>query len=421
MSAILHDNEPKGNALRVLADRYIPRGQNTRTPTQAAVVRAKGCRLWTADGRKLIDFTSGVLVSNLGYAHPLFEKRLKNYRRGIPRNGYNMVTEPMVEASRRLVVSMARRNPNAQQVLWAASGSEGVQKAMWCAMHHQPEKPLLIATRGGFHGKKGLAADVTGETSANPNVRFISFPLDAPFTEKDCERELAALSAECGGRAALLITEPYLGARGSFHPPKWYHPMLQEWCRAENAVFIFDEVQSCFGRTGNMYAFETYGVRPDLVVLGKGLANGEPGAAVVGRADVLGALDYAEGSDTYSATPGTCAAVCAALDVFREERVLDHVKKASKWLRGGLARLQKRFPFIRAVRGEGMVYGVEMTDAEVANRCVLEAYRAREKKGVHFLGPLAQKVLRVSPPLVMDRDEMDEAFALVEEAWSRIG
>jgi len=262
---------------------------------------------------------------------------------------------------------------------------------------------------------------VTGETSPNPNVRFISFPLDAPFTEKDCERELAALSAECGGRAALLITEPYLGARGSYHPPKWYHAMLQEWCHAENAVFIFDEVQSCFGRTGNMYAFETYGVRPDLVVLGKGLANGEPGAAVVGRADVLGALDYGEGSDTYSATPGTCAAVCAALDVFREERVLDHVKKASKWLRGGLARLQKRFPFIHAVRGEGMVYGVEMTDAETANRCVLEAYRARDKKGVHFLGPLAQKVLRVSPPLVMDREEMDEAFALVEEAWSRIG
>ncbi|HPA42249.1 MAG TPA: aspartate aminotransferase family protein, partial [Candidatus Hydrogenedentes bacterium] len=76
---------------------------------------------------------------------------------------------------------------------------------------------------------------------------------------------------------------------------------------------------------------------------------------------------------------------------------------------------------IRAVRGEGMVYGVEMTDAETANRCVLEAYRAREKKGVHFLGPLAQKVLRVSPPLVMDREEMDEAFALLAEAWARIG
>ncbi len=420
MAPVIHENEPNGNGLRILMDRYVGRAQSTYTPTQIAVARAKGSRLWTVDGRKLIDFTSGVLVSNLGYAHPLFEKRLAEYRRGLPRNAYNMVTAVQVEASRRLVASM-KSNPNAQQTLWAASGSEGIQKAMWAAMHFQPERPILVATRGGFHGKKGLAADVSGETSPNPNVRFISFPMGDGLTKADCRRELDALAAENPGKIALLITEPYLGAKGSFHPPKWYHALLQDWCRAQGAAFIFDEVQSCFGRTGNMYAFESYGVQPDLVVLGKGLANGEPAAAVVGRRDMISSMGYGEASDTFSGVPGACAAVCATLDVFREEKTVAQSRRLEKWLRKGLERLQKRFPFVSEVRGEGAVYGVEIADKETADRCVLEAYRAKAKKGVHFLGPLAGKVLRVSPPLVITREEVEEAFVLIAEAWGRIG
>ena len=417
--AIIHENETKGNALRAEMEKYIGRGLSTRTPTQAVITRARGRHLWTADGRRLVDMTSGVLVQNLGYGHPRFLKLLKAYAKGLPHNAYNMVTEIQVEASRRLVKSM-RRNPNAQQVLWAASGSEGIQKAMWAAMHRNPDRPILVATRGGFHGKKGLAADVTGETSPNPNVRFISFPMGGGETPGMIQAELDAIAAENPGGIALLITEPYLGAKGSFHPPLWYHKLLQDWCAAQGAAFIFDEVQSCFGRTGNMYAFESYGVTPDLVVLGKGLANGVPASAVVGRADLIGALDHGEASDTFSGTPEACAAVCATLDVFKDEEVVAHCRKAAKWMRKGLLALQKEFGFIREVRGEGLVFGVEICDAETANRCVLEAYRARPNKGVHFLGPLASKVLRVSPPLNITHDEADEAFKLLREAWARI-
>src|SRR5690606_11060471 len=97
--------------------------------------------------------------------------------------------------------------------------------------------------------------DVTGESSANPNVRWMSFPLNDDVPQARYEEELETLWREHENQIALLITEPYLGARGSFHPPKWYHPMLQAWCRSHDIPFIFDEVQSCFGRTGNMYAF----------------------------------------------------------------------------------------------------------------------------------------------------------------------
>lgn len=417
--SIEHLNERRGNELREAYGRVIGRGLNTYTPTQVVADRAEGCCLWTVDGRRLLDFASGVLVANLGHAHPGFERRFDEYRAGLPHNAYNLITPVLIEASERLIASFDM--PKSQKLLWAASGSEGIQKAMWCALHRHPERPIMVATRGGFHGKKGLAADVTGETSANPNVRFISFPLDEPMTPAACEKELEALAAESPGRIALLITEPYLGAKGSYHPPKWYHQMLQAWCEAHGIAFIFDEVQSCHGRTGNMYAFQSYGVQPDLVVLGKGLANGVPAAAVVGRADLIDALDYGEASDTFSANPDACAATCAVLDVFAEERIVAHCRAMAPKMEARLRGLIDRFPFVRAVRGEGLVYGVEIVDAETANRCVLEAYRGNGANGVHFLGPLAKKVLRVSPPLVITDAELDEAFALIEAAWSRIG
>jgi len=416
--SIQHPGEPKGNAIRKEWEKYVGRGLQTYTPTQMVVAKARGCALWTVDGRKLIDFTAGVLVSNLGYAHVRFEKLLKEYRKGMPRNAYNMVTAAQTKASRGLVESMG--HTKAEKVLWAASGSEGIQKAMWTVLHRYPERKILVATRFGFHGKKGLAADVTGETSANPNVRFISFPMYEEQPESFYRKELDDLWAAHPGQIALLITEPYLGAKGSFHPPKWYHQLLQAWCNEHDIPFILDEVQSCFGRTGEMYAFQTYGVTPDLVVLGKGMANGEPAAAVVGRADLIDALDYGEASDTYSGSPSACAAVCATLEIFKKEKVVRNCQKMAKAMQKGLLALQKEFSFIKAIRGEGLVYGVEISNAETANRCVLDAYRGADKRGVHFLGPLADKVLRVSPPLVITKEELEDAFDLLKTAWARV-
>lgn len=416
--SITHPNEKKSNAIRSRYVKYVGRGQSTWTPTQAVIAKAKQDWLETADGRRLLDFSSGVLVSNIGYAHPGFEKHWKAYCKGLPRNAYNLVTEIHAEAAKRLVKSM--KAPFAEKTLWAASGSEGIQKAMWCALKRHPERHIILATGRGFHGKKGLANDVTGESSTNPNVRWMPFPCEEEHPESYYAEALEALGKEHEGKIAMFITEPYLGAAGSFHPPKWYHKLIETWCRKNDVPLIFDEVQSCFGRTGNMYAFQSYGIEPDLVVLGKGMASGEACSAVVGRADLIDALDYGEASDTFSAQPSACAAVCATLDVFREEKVVQQARKHGKHLHKLLKELQERFPFITAVRGEGMVYGIEMENPAVANLCVLEAYRATSKRGVHLLGPLAQKVLRASPPLTMQRERLDEAVGLLVKAWERI-
>src|SRR5947208_12289268 len=179
--------------------------------------------------------------------------------------------------------------------------------------------------------------------------------------------------------------------------------MVQQFCREMDIVFILDEVQSNFGRTGQMFAFETYGLEPDVVVLGKGLGNGIPVAAAVGRTDLLGSLDYGEASDTWSANPLCCAAVLATLDEFAARDVLGPCRRASAVIEEGLLRL-KELPFVAHVRGErgGMVWGVETRDhagraaADWANAVVLACYRGAGGDGIHLLGPLAKKVLRVA-------------------------
>ncbi len=221
-------------------------------------------------------------------------------------------------------------------------------------------------------------------------------------------------------RLGVLITEPYLGGGGSYHPPKAYLRMVEQFCREHEIIFILDEVQSNFGRTGDIFAFETYGLEPDLVVLGKGLGNGVPVAAVVGPPELFAAMDYGEGSDTWSANPLSAAAVLATLDGFAATDVLGNARRSSAIIEEGLLCL-KELPFVAYVRGEenGMVWGLEMRDhagrsaSEWANAVVLACYRGDGAMGIHLLGPLAKKVLRIAPPLVITEQESEHSLSLL--------
>jgi 4-aminobutyrate aminotransferase-like enzyme len=450
-----HPDESRSNDLRDQVAEYEPRALRTYTPTQAVLARSAGVFHWTPEGRRLYDFTSGVLVANLGHNPESWMRRFvghmgwaaeawsaeeraaaPHYFSALPLTAYNAVTPVEVEATRRLVEVLQGRpgGRRLRQVLWAASGSEAVQKALWAARDRDRGREMILATRHGFHGKKGLAGAVTGcetDRDRDPRVRFISFPgsecadvsrRGAPFDPAPYRRELEVLRQQFGRRLGALITEPYLGGGGSYHPPTAYLQMLQEFCREHDLVFILDEVQSNFGRTGDLFAFETYGLEPDLVVLGKGLGNGVPVAAAVGRADVLGALDYGEGSDTWSANPLCCAAVLATLEEFVQGDVLAGSRRASALVEAGLVRL-KQLPFIAHLRGEegGMVWGVETRDhagrtaAEWANAVVLACYRGAGGggDGIHLLGPLARKVIRVAPPLVLSEAQARDSMGLL--------
>jgi 4-aminobutyrate aminotransferase-like enzyme len=446
-----HPDEARSNAVRDDVAKLEPRTLRTYTPTQAVLARGAGVYLWTPEGRRLCDFSSGVLVSNLGHNPREWIRRFTahmgwgaeaaagngqpaGYSPALPMTAYNAVTPVEIEATRRLLDVLQSRpgGSRMQQVLWAASGSEAVQKALWAALARDRTREMIVATRYGFHGKKGLAGAVTGcetDRDRDPRVRFVTFPTaecadvslrDRPFDPAPYRRELDALLYQFGRKLGVLITEPYIGGGGSYHPPKAYLQTLQSFCRENDIVFVLDEVQSNFGRTGSLFAFETYGLEPDIVVLGKGLGNGVPVSAAVGRADVFASLEYGEGSDTWSASPVSCAAVLATLEEFAARDVLGQARKASAVVEEGLVRL-KELPFIAAVRGEkgGMVWGVEACDhagktaAEWANALVLACYRGEGADGIHLLGPLAKKVVRIAPPLVLTEAEARAALDLM--------
>lgn len=474
---IEHPQEPEGNRVRRLLHFGEPKSLRTYTPTQAALTRAGGVLLWTADGRPLYDFTSGVLVANLGHyprtwtrkwfalmGWPLlsggevvgdntpgvtgtgtvgglqfnpFAGNVEEFDPAVPLTAYNAMTVVEAQAVQALVQLLQSRpgGQRLEQVLWAASGSEAIQKALWAALAFQRDRPIILATRYGFHGKKGLAHAVTGcetDPERDPRVRFISFPMeecrdvrqrDQFFDPTPYERELHQVIHQFGRKIGTLITEPYLGGGGSFHPPKAYLQLLQRFCRENDILFILDEVQSNFGRTGSLFAFETYGLEPDIVVLGKGLGNGVPVAAAAGRADVFAALNYGDASDTYSAHPLGCAAVLATISEYESRDVLAAMRPVSELIEAGLVALRE-FPFVAAVRGEkgGMVWGVEMQDydgrsaSEWANAFILAAYRGGGAKqpGVHLLGPLAKKVVRIAPPLVITAEEAQQALQILQ-------
>ncbi|MCA9033356.1 MAG: aminotransferase class III-fold pyridoxal phosphate-dependent enzyme, partial [Planctomycetaceae bacterium] len=247
-----------------------------------------------------------------------------------------------------------------QQVMWAASGSEAVQKALWACLHRDEERDIILATRFGFHGKKGLAGAVTGserDADRDPRVKFIAFPMqecdDHSKTEFDpapYQQELEGIWNQFGSRINCLITEPYLGGGGSYHPPAAYLQLVQEWCRQHDILFILDEVQANFGRTGEMYAFEKYGIEPDFVCLGKGLGNGVPVSAAAGRADIMRSLKYGEASDTWSANPLGCAAVLATLDEFESTDIIAHTQSLTPIFLSGLDAL-KETGLVTRVRG----------------------------------------------------------------------
>jgi len=464
-STIHHPEETKSNTERTVALQYEPRSLRTYTPSQAVLAHSAGIYHWTPEGKRLYDFSSGVLVANLGHNPISWMQRFSRYMKwsadedtaeafpgdvndiptgyfaALPMTAYNGVTPIEGLASRRLI-EVLQKTPygqRLQQVMWAASGSEAIQKAIWTGWASDRNRPMIIATRFGFHGKKGMAGAITGcetDHERDARVRFISFPMkeyddvsrrEVPFDPLPYRKELDALYAELGNKIGVLITEPYLGGGGSYHPPKEYLQLLQAFCRQHDIVFILDEVQANFGRTGDLFAFETYQVEPDIVVLGKGLGNGVPVAAAVGRRDLFNHLDYGEGSDTWSANPLCCASVLATLDEFAASDVLGEARKSSALIEAGLRKLQE-FPFVAKVRGEngGMVWGVEMRDhagktaAQWANALVLEAYRGEGSVGIHLLGPLAKKVIRFSPPLTITLEEATAAIDLLRRCVSRL-
>jgi 4-aminobutyrate aminotransferase len=412
--------------------------------TNIDVERGEGAWLITRDGRRILDYSSGIGVANTGHAHPRVVAAIQAQAAKLLHGQQNIVYhEPGLRLHERL-----------QGVLpggpWGAflsnSGAEAVEAAVKLA-RVATGRPAIVAFRGAFHGR---TAQTMALTSAKNIYRGDFEPLPGsvyhtafPYCYRAAGGAHAITACRCDweeqldllfhqiifpGRVAAVIVEPVLGEGGYIVPPATFLPRLREITRQHGILLIADEVQTGFGRTGEMFAVEHWGVEPDILVMAKGIASGLPLSGILARRELLERWTPGAHGGTYGGNVVSCAAANATLDVIEDERLVANAAARGRQLLDGLCSVQDRFPSLGDVRGLGCMVGLEFVrpgvrDGRVPNPEVVKRVLAAALERdliVLSAGSYAQ-VVRLIPPLVTTAAEVDGALETLVEAMTAAG
>lgn len=419
---------------RSLRERSVPRGLANAFPI--FVARARGAEMWDLEGRRFIDFIGGIGTLNIGSANEAVVAAIREQAGRFLHTAIQTVMYPeYVEVARRL--GEIAPGPWPKKALLLNSGSEAVENAVKIA-RAATGRPNLVALTHAFHGRTYMALALTGK--AHPyKAGFEPFPTGvyrtpSPYVYRRPEAGEAECVAAClaelrdvvevqagAETVAAVIVEPVQGEGGFIPLPPAYLRGVRELCDRHGILFIDDEVQAGFGRTGTWFAVEHAGVAPDLITCGKSLAAGMPLAAVVGRADAMDAAPVGSLGGTYGGNPLACAAALAVMDQFEDGTLFQRSRAIGRRILAEAARWRGRFPRIGDARGLGGMTAIEIVrdpasrepDAEATAAVIDAAFRRGLlllKAGVHG------NVIRFLPPLVMDDALLEEALAILGEA-----
>ena len=413
--------------------RYL--SPSVSAPTGIVWDHASGSRVFDPDGKEYIDFSSGVLVTNTGHCHPTVVKAIQNQAAQL----LNCYDSPHPRRAE-LVERIARLMPEPlKRILLLTTGAEAIEAAVKIA-RRSTGRSEVVAFQGSFHGRTymamtvgGLSGVKTGYGPLVPNVLHAPFPypyrceMMARDPGHDCTVHCLAsldrlLATETTGPLAAVVLEPYQGAGGSIIAPPEFARGIRRLCDETGAVMIVDEVQSGFGRTGSMFAFEQWDLVPDIVVLAKGIGSGIPTSAVVARRDLLEGMPHGSLSSTFGGNPLSCAAALATLEVIEEERLPDRAAYLGQVAMRALEAMAEEATLIGDVRGMGLAIGVELVrDRETKEPATTEAQevvRQAIEGGLVLIPPIGLygNVLRVSPPLTIDEDDLGKGLEILRRA-----
>jgi 4-aminobutyrate aminotransferase len=403
---------------------------------QAPVVwdHALGAQIWDVDGKQYIDWTSGVLVANVGHAHPFLARAIATQANRLL-NTFDFPTPERLNLARKIIQTMPA---HLDKVFFVTTGSEASDAALRLVKRYT-EKFEILCFWGGFHGRSFGPMSVTGIAKIKrnfgpllPGTILAPYPYcyRCPFDRNYPECELLCLEfldrvveTESAGSLAGLIVEPYQGTSGFIFPPEGYLKKLEDWARKRGLLFILDEVQSSFGRTGKMWALEHEKLEPDVLCLGKGIGSGVPIAAVVTRSEIISSLATGEMSSTTGGNPLSCAAALAVFEIMEKEKLIIKAAQNGKYLKEKLFKLKNKHRFIGDVRGMGLVYGIEFVKdrktkepaADLAKEIVLNCVERGlmvGKLGIHG------NVMRVAPPLVITPELIDQSVNILSKVLS---
>lgn len=399
---------------------------------------ARGAVIKDVDGNYYIDFTSAVTCANTGHSHPKIIEAIKQQvERFI--SSYEYPTDVRAEAAELLV--KATPGNFEKSVVFVNSGAESNERAFQIAEYYTG-KHEFFAYWECFHGKTRLANSLSGYglkmrkgLSRHNGVFFVPYPncFRCPLRQSYPDCGMACLdfldhvyNFETTGDLAAIIAEPIMGG-GCIVPPKDYWNRVKEWVNEHNALFIADEVQVGFGRTGKMFAIEYWGLEPEILTGGKGLASGLPAGSVVVKRDIADKVAESYGgmfTSTFGGNPLIMAATAASLKVYKEEKLPENAAKVGTYAMKRLEEMKEQYDFISFIAGKGLLIGVDFVkdekltpSPEIAKEVVLRSF----KKGLLvFTTSWRGNVIKINPPLVMTQEQMDKGLDVLDEVFKEI-
>ena len=398
---------------------------------------AKGCVVSDVDGNTFIDWTSGVLVTNVGHCHPHLLEAARKASEDLL-NNYECANTYRIKAAEKLVQALPE---HLDKCFFLTTGSEAIEASLRL-MKRKTGNFETISFGGGFHGRTPGAASVGGLAGPKkkygpviPGVIRAQFPNpyrdplgfcdDGADFKKYFDYLDFTLNTDSTGSLAGVVVEPYQGASGFIFPPKGWLKKLRQWANDRGLLFTLDEVQASYGRTGRMWAMEHEDLLPDIVVFGKGIGSGIPVSAVCSTSEIFSCLKKGEMSSTLGGNPVASAGVVAVLEIFEKENLVGNSAKMGEYIKNGLKTIAQKCPYLGDVRGMGLVMGMEFVKDKATKEPAPELIKpiinncANNGLLVGSVG-MYGNVIRIAPPLTINKNEADESLAIMEKVLTSL-
>jgi len=375
------------------------------------LVKGKGSYVWDENGQKYLDFTSGIATCNLGHVPESIKQAIENQLEQMWHCS-NLYHIPVQEKLAQLLTE----HSFGDQVFFCNSGAEANEAAIKLARIYSKkikgydDKFEIVTFTQSFHGRTLATLSATGQRKIQegfdplmPGFRYL------PYNDMDSLKDLVSR------QTCAVMLELVQGEGGVTPANKDWVQRIYQLCQTHGLLLIIDEVQTGMGRTGTLFAYEQYGVEPDIMTLAKGLASGIPIGAVVAKKEVSDAFSPGSHGSTFGGNPISATAAYATISYMINENVVPHVIALGEYLQNKLNDLQKQFSFIQEIRGVGLLQGIELKKS-VQAKTIIDSLR---EKGVLVL-PAGEQVVRILPPLTVTIEEINELLTALERTFSNL-
>jgi len=377
-------------------------------PAKFVPVRGEGSRVWDQQNKEYVDFSGGIAVTALGHCHPALVNTLKVQGETLWHTSNVFTNEPALRLASKLISATF-----AERVFFANSGAEANEAAFklaryYASVRHSPYKTKIIAFHHAFHGRTLFTVTVGGQPKYSDG--FGPKPADivhVPFNDLD------AVKAVIDDHTCAIVLEPIQGEGGITPATPEFMQGLRELCDQHQALLVMDEVQSGMGRSGKLFAYEHYGVKPDILTTAKALGGGFPVSAMLTTQEIASAMTPGTHGTTYGGNPLACAIAETALDIINTPEVLAGVEQRRQWFYEELEKINQRFSVFTDIRGKGLLIGAELKDEYKAK--ARDLLHAAADQGVMIL-TAGNGVIRFAPSLVITEQDIREGMTRLAAA-----